>query len=178
LTPIVGQNAIGFDPTVDVVNSGFALAVRAVASADRRYVTMTVDAAVASPPEFDNQSVSAVASASTTDGTGAGTSTPIANVFQIPIIDLTTVQTGVTVPDRGTILLGGQRITTEVEIESGVPVLSKLPIINRFFTNRSEIRQDSTLLILMKPTIIIQNEEEEKAFPGLLDKLRDPFRGS
>jgi len=82
------------------------------------------------------------------------------------------------VPDRGTILLGGQRITTEVEIESGVPVLSKLPIINRFFTNRSEIRQDSTLLILMKPTIIIQNEEEEKAFPGLLDKLRDPFRGS
>ena len=49
---------------------------------------------------------------------------------------MTRVQTTVTVPDQGTILLGGQRLVTEQEIESGVPVLSKVPLLNRFFTNR------------------------------------------
>ena len=55
-------------------------------------------------------------------------------------------------------------------------LLSKIPIINRFFTNRSMVKEEQTLLILMKPTILIQNEEEETAFPGLLDKLKDPFQ--
>ena len=30
---------------------------------------------------------------------------------------------------------------------------------------------EKTLLILLKPTILIQNEEEELNFPGLLDQL-------
>jgi hypothetical protein len=30
----------------------------------------------------------------------------------------------VTIPDQGTVLLGGQRIVEEVEVETGVPVLS------------------------------------------------------
>ena len=47
----------------------------------------------------------------------------------------------------------------------GVPVLSKIPILNRLFDNRSFTRDERTLLVLIKPTIIIQREEEEKAFP-------------
>jgi type II secretory pathway component GspD/PulD (secretin) len=74
----------------------------------------------------------------------------------------------VSVPDKGTLLLGGQRLVGEIEKESGVPVLSKIPIINRLFTNRSKVRDEKTLLILIKPTIIIQGEEEEKLFPGLM----------
>jgi len=53
-----------------------------------------------------------------------------------------------------------------------VPVLSKLPIINRFFTNRVQSKTEQTLLILVKPTILIQTEEEEKNFPGLGDATR------
>jgi type II secretory pathway component GspD/PulD (secretin) len=96
--------------------------------------------------------------------------------IDIPTIDVTSINTGVTIPDKGTVLLGGQRVSTELEVETGVPVLSKLPIINRFFTNRAQIKSERTLLILVKPTIIIQNEEEENAYPGLLDRLNDPFR--
>ena len=50
-----------------------------------------------------------------------------------------------------------------------MPVLSKVPILNRFFTNTSKVKDERTLLILVKPTIIIQSEEEELLFPGLLD---------
>ena len=89
----------------------------------------------------------------------------------MPIVDATELRTTVTIPDQGTVLLGGQRVVEEVEVETGVPVLSKIPILSRFFSNRVDAKTDKTLLILLKPTILIQNEEEELNFPGLLDQL-------
>jgi len=171
LTPVVGTSAVAFDPTLTPVNSGFTLLVRGVVSADRRYVTMALEASVAEIVGRKNADVSAVVG-----GTGGSEGGGIATgQIESPIVQVTRVQTGVTVPDQGTILLGGQRLSNEIEVETGVPVLSKIPIINRFFTNRTEVKEEQTLLILLKPTILIQNEEEEKAFPGLLDKLQDPF---
>ena len=74
-------------------------------------------------------------------------------------------------PDKGTVLLGGQRQVTEVEVESGVPVLSKIPFINRFFTNRITSKAEETLLLLIRPEIIIQQENEDILFPGLSDQI-------
>ena len=68
-------------------------------------------------------------------------------------------------------LLGGQRQTNEIEVESGVPVLSKIPFVNRFFTNRVTSKDEATLLILIRPEIVIQQEKEEILFPGLSDSL-------
>ena len=73
------------------------------------------------------------------------------------------------VPDRGTLMLGGQRLVGEIEIEAGVPVLSKIPFIKRFFTNNSTVKDERTLLILVRPTILLQSEEEERNFPGLTE---------
>ena len=74
-------------------------------------------------------------------------------------------------PDKGTVLLGGQRIVTEVEIEAGVPVLSKIPLVNRFFTNRLTSKEEQTSMLLMRPEIIIQQENEDDLFPGLSEEL-------
>ena len=43
----------------------------------------------------------------------------------------------------------------------GVPILSKVPIINRLFDNRANVRDERTLLILVKPKIMI-NESAER----------------
>jgi type II secretory pathway component GspD/PulD (secretin) len=166
LEPVVGDSAVGFDPTIAVATEGVTLLVEGTVSADRRYVTMNVDAGVARIDGFASQSVSAVA------GGQLVTSASVSSFIQLPQVTVTRVRTTVTVPDQGTILMGGQRLTTEFEVETGVPVLSKLPILNRFFTNRIESKEEQTLLILIKPTILIQNEEEEGQFPGLLDSLR------
>ncbi|MCA9293798.1 MAG: hypothetical protein KDA20_08290 [Phycisphaerales bacterium] len=176
LQPIIGTSAVAFDPVPATVNEGFTLKVRGVASSDRRYVTMGVEASLATLKGFDQQTVSAIVGGDTT-GTGGGGSTieTADSNIQLPLVQFTRVQTGVTVPDQGTILLGGQRLTTEIETESGVPVLSKLPILNRFFSNRATSKEEQTLLLLIKPTIIIQGEEEERAFPGLSDRLANPF---
>ncbi len=171
LAPVVSDSAVGFDPTVEVVSEGVVMLVQGNVSADRRYVTLNVDAAVSTIDSFETQAVTAVA------GGQLVTSADTQSFIQLPTVTVTRVQTTVTVPDQGTIMLGGQRIVNEAEVETGVPVLSKIPIINRFFSNRIELKEESTLLILLKPTIIIQNEEEERNFPGLLDSLSTGLGG-
>ena len=130
-----------------------------------------MDAAVAEVIDFATQAVTAVA------GGQLVTSADTSSFIQLPQATVTRVQTTVTVPDQGTILLGGQRLVNESEVETGVPILSKVPILNRFFSNRIESKEEQTLLILLKPTILIQNENEERNFPGLLDSLDSGFGG-
>ena len=81
------------------------------------------------------------------------------------------VQTRVSVPDKATLLLGGQRITADVEREAGVPVLSKVPFLGRLFSNRSKIKDSHILLILVKPTIILREEAENKAIAAMESNL-------
>jgi len=73
----------------------------------------------------------------------------------------------VSVPDGGTLLLGGQKVTSEVEMEAGVPVLSKVPVLGRLFANRSKVKDHKILLILVKPTIILQEERDAEAIGAM-----------
>ncbi|MHC4075382.1 MAG: hypothetical protein ACYSRZ_03075, partial [Planctomycetota bacterium] len=86
---------------------------------------------------------------------------------EFPETEISKVQTRVSVPDGGTLLLGGQKVTAEVELESGVPILSKIPFIGRMFSNRSIIRDQKILLILVQPTIILQEEAEAEAIAAI-----------
>lgn len=174
LAPITGTGSVAFDPTIGVVGTGFTMSLSGVVSADRRYVTLAINAGIAVRREFGTGTVSAVAAGQ--GGLQGAVAVPVESTFQLPVIDITQINTGATIPDKGTLLIGGQRLVTEIEVESGVPVLSKLPILNRFFSNRITSREDQTLLILMKPTVIIQSEEEELNYPGLADQLSNPFR--
>lgn len=171
LTPV--PDSAGFDPTIDVFQTGISLSVQGTISADRRFVTLTIEPTLATSPGFDEfDAVFATGEGTDTDTTDTDTTTT--NTLQvgqirIPRIQLTTLATTVSVPDKGTLLLGGQRLVGEVEVEAGVPVLSKVPYLNRFFTNRAKAKDERTLIILVKPTIIIQTEEENIQFPGLVD---------
>ena len=172
LQPVTGDSAVGFDPQTGVVTDGVTLLVEAVVSSDRRYVTLNIDTSTSqSERPFRQVAVTAIA------GGQLVNSADTASFIELPTIAATRVQTTVTVPDEGTVLLGGQRLITEIEVETGVPVLSKLPIINRFFTNRVQAKTEQTLLILVKPTILIQTEEEERNFPGLNDAVRSGALG-
>ena len=54
---------------------------------------------------------------------------------------------------------------------AGTPILSKIPFLRRLFTNRSEAKDELVLLILVKPTILIEREIENQQFPMLTSKL-------
>ncbi len=165
LEPI--PDAIGFDITISVVQSGVVLDVEGTISADRRYVTLTLRPSLARVEE----PIATFPIGGTIIDPDTGEIIESDAFIQLPELELTSVRATVSVPDRGTLLLGGQRLVSEVEIEAGVPVLSKIPILNRLFTNNSVVKDERTLLILVRPTIIIQSEEEELLFPGLLQDI-------
>ena len=176
LQPVVSDSAVGFDPQISVVSEGVVLDIRGVISADRRYVTLDVDTAIGEVDLDSSVQVEATAGGGgfqIDPNTGQAIAIPTVaeGEIQTPTVTITRVQTTVSVPDQGTILLGGQRLLEEFTTETGVPVLSKIPVLNRFFSNRIETKEELTLLILLKPTILIQSEEEERNFPGLLDSL-------
>ena len=177
LTPITNQSAVAFQPQTAPLNTGVQMLVRGTISADRRYVTTDIYTQISQLVRFrTGQTFAAVAGGGGVGGGGGSAVIPSGN-FQLPEVQISSVQTTVSIPDQGTILLGGQRIVTEQEVESGVPVLSKIPILNRFFSNRTESKSEQTLLILYKPTILIQSEQENKAHPGLIDSLNAGLGG-
>jgi len=84
---------------------------------------------------------------------------------QLPTFSMFTTSTTVSVPDGGTLLIGGLKRAGERDREQGVPVLSKIALIAPLVTNRAKTRDDEALLILIKPKIIIQKETEEDIDP-------------
>ncbi len=92
-------------------------------------------------------------------------------IVKLPQTEISRVRTRVSMPDSGTLLLGGQKITEEAEREAGVPVLSKLPVLGRAFSNRSKIKDHKILLILVKPTIIIEEEADAEAIAAMENNL-------
>ena len=174
LDAVVGNNSQSFQPEIDVVNSGVVLDVQATVSADRKYVTMTLRPQLAQLLNlftFNFQSASAVAAPPVGTIGGVVSTNATSGFVQQPEIQLTEVRTTVSVPDGGTLLLGGQTLAGEIEKEMGTPVLSKIPFLKRLFTNRSMAKDEAVLLILVKPTIIIQREQEQKQFPLLSSQV-------
>jgi type II secretory pathway component GspD/PulD (secretin) len=168
LTPVVATGAVAFDPTVGIVQSGVLLDVQATVSADRKYVTLTLRPILSRLRSLTNFPVTALA---VNNGvTGAGSTTTATAFLQQPVRDITQVNTTVSVPDGGTLLLGGQTLSGEIERDSGVPVLSKIPFLKRLFTNTANSKDEQVLLILVKPTIVIQREREQEQFPLLSTK--------
>lgn len=172
LNPVVGDASAGFDPTLNAVNEGVVLDVEGTVSADRRYVTLTVNISNSSLIDLVSTSIPIVVGGRVIDSGDPNDILAQTAEIQRPVIQVSAVNTTVSVPDRGTILLGGQTIRNDIQVETGVPILSKIPVINRFFTNRIDTVEERTLLILMKPTIIIHQEQEDILFPGIQDSIR------
>ena len=166
-----GVGLYDIQPAIDV--SGIQIMVTPVITADKRYVLLNAN--------FQQQITESIEKFNT--GTGASgvdldTSDPIepgdvqSVVIQQPVKSINSITTHVMVPDGGTLLLGGQKIVGERERESGVPTLSKLPLINRLFNNRAVTKDENVLLILLKPQIILQSEREEDEFGSILTKQK------
>ncbi|MDK1030561.1 MAG: hypothetical protein QGD94_00980, partial [Planctomycetia bacterium] len=82
--------------------------------------------------------------------------------ISLPEVTSQDIRTTVSVPDGGTVLLGGLKKLTEHDVETGVPILSKFRFLSRLFSNRASLSAHSNLIILVTPRVIIQAEQEDK----------------
>ncbi|MFN6051497.1 MAG: type II secretion system protein GspD, partial [Planctomycetia bacterium] len=152
-----------FAPTVQAFPFGVYLNIQALISADRRSVRLnmpvTLTNLVPGPvslfpvvvPIFPTQNLLT---------TNPGDPITFTQYIQQPVINTIQVQTTVSVPDGGTVLMGGIKRLSESRSEYGPPILSKIPYINRLFKNVGYGREAESLLIMVTPRIIIQEEEE------------------
>ncbi|HEX5471961.1 MAG TPA: hypothetical protein VFW73_08740, partial [Lacipirellulaceae bacterium] len=175
--PVVGEFASAQQPVIVVLNEGTMMTIQAVVSDDRRYVRMTIvpfftQIGNVDTFTFEGSSSSTSSSSSATDKTGSDTTSDKKDnnssnnttgvTVQLPSFSFVSVVTTVSVPDGGTVLLGGIKRLQEGRTEFGVPLLSKIPYINRLFRNTGIGRHTESLMMMVTPRIIIQEEEEEK----------------
>ncbi|NCF99227.1 MAG: hypothetical protein GWP39_06915 [Planctomycetia bacterium] len=144
------------DPVIDTFQDGVVLDVRPVISADRRYITVDVRPTLAS---LINGVISTVT-------ISLGTLSSAASLVEIdlPEISLQQAFTSVTVPDGGTVLLGGFRSLNELNYESTVPIPGNLPIIKNAFRRKANLNEKRSLYILVTAKIVDLRAEEQKLF--------------
>jgi general secretion pathway protein D len=173
LIPVVGDFAAAHQPVIVVLSEGTSLSVQAVVSSDRRFVRLTLVPFFSQIGDVETFTFDGTTTTNTgsniidANGDITGTSdnvttTTSGTTVQLPTFAFTTVSTTVSVPDGGTVLLGGIKRLKEARNEQGMPVLSKLPYINRLFKNVGIGRESQSLMLMVTPRIIIQEEEEEK----------------
>lgn len=172
LIPVVGDFAVGQQPVIVVVNEGTTLNVQAVVSQDKRFVRLTLNptfSRIDRVEQFTFQGTKSTSSGTTVIDPATGkptnnrddeTEVVTGTTVQQPVFASTNVSTTVSVPDGGTILLGGIKRMSEGRTERGIPILSKIPYLSRLFKNTVIGRQTSTLMLTVTPRIIIQEEEE------------------
>jgi type IV pilus assembly protein PilQ len=114
--------------SVQVISASLGLSVvPAITNDDRISLTIKVEK---SEPDFSNQ------------------------VEGIPTITKRNADTQLVVNNGETVVLGGILTKNEGESESGVPLLSKIPLLGWLFKKKSKFDNQSELMIFITPTIV------------------------
>ena len=145
-------------PKMEDVVTGFRISACPKVSADRRFVQVNLDmnqTDLASPavPQFPV----------TIQIKGdQDKPIPFTQYLQQPKVNALRIQKTVTIPDGGTVLLGGLKRETEVRHEDDTPVLSRVPYVNRLFKNVGYGRETQMVYVLVTPRIVVPEEEEPR----------------
>jgi type II secretory pathway component GspD/PulD (secretin) len=148
-------------PIIGTIPEGTTFDVRPIVSADRKYVYLEVTPSVFQIESIDSFTFTGVDPDTTfvTGGTGV-VSIPPTTTVQLPTINVSLVSVTVCIPDKGTLMIGGLGSINKDRLTTGIPVLSKIPVIKKLFSRDRKENRRSNLIILLKPTIIIKEEHE------------------
>lgn len=139
------------NPVIGILNTGAILDVRPTVSYDRKYVTMEVRPTLAQQTGTRSSIVTLA---------GGNTSIPI----ELPTIVVQKIRTNVTVPDGGSVLIGGMKNLQSQYNETSVPIFGRVPILKNFFRRQGSASLKSSQVVLIKAKITILRELEEAKF--------------
>jgi type II secretory pathway component GspD/PulD (secretin) len=140
------------NPVIGILNSGTILEVQPTVSHDRRYVTLEIKPTLAI--ELPSRNVPPLILNS------ANTQIQI----ELPVITVQKIRSTVTVPDGGTVLIGGLKNYEERESESGVPFAMKIPVLKNLFRRFGYSQLKRSLVVLVKTNITVIRDEEAQRF--------------
>ncbi len=105
---------------------------------------------------------------------------------QIPTIQTRYIKTNVNVPNKATVVLGGLITKNYTNNQSGLPYLSKIPVLGWLFKDKSTSKTRTELIILIRPVVTAtptetvlnrQREEERLNLEPDLDSTLTPHGG-
>ena len=123
-----------YDPVISSFLVGVVLEVKPTVSNDKKYITLELRPGTAielTPPII----------IFITNGGNINAATGTINLpIELPNLELRSINTTVTIPDNGTMLFSGLINDQKIDTKTGVPMLSDLPIIGRFFSTNNKER--------------------------------------
>jgi Flp pilus assembly secretin CpaC len=147
-------------PQIASISESTLLAVRPIVGPDLRYVFLELAPSISLFDLTDTRSFSTFVGQPGGDGGAAGAE--VSNFITLPALASDVLRTTVGVPDRGVLVIGGLARSTRTHKESGVPILSKIPVLKRLFSAEGRQLDRDTTFILACPQIIIIGEEEQR----------------
>jgi len=149
----IAQAAAVANPIIGTVYDGVSLDVRPVVDSDLKFITMEL-----------RPSVVTLQTPIPTFTTTLGVGQPIS--IQLPEVTLQRVRTTVTMPDGGTMMLGGMRLVERQNLRSTVPLLGSLPGLSWLFSRNGTSVQNRKILILIRARIVLMEEAEPTLAPA------------
>ncbi len=146
----IAQAASIADPIVQVIQDGVVLDVRPVVSADRRFINLELRPTIAHLTRPIEQRATTLGSSNSV-------------TIELPEVEIQRVRTSVPIPDGATVMLGGNKISRKQNMQSGVPILNKIPFLSFLFEREGHFVSNEKLLILLKAKVIIPRELEPTA---------------
>lgn len=146
----VAQSAYIADPVIGTIQTGVVFDVRPIIANDRRYITLELRPTVANLQ-------TPIRTFTTTLGASGRQVT-----FEVPTVQLQSVESTVRLPDQGTLMIGGMKTFREIDRKLDIPFLGNIPIISFFFSQRAKVDEKQNLIVLVTAKIIDLEEQEEK----------------
>ncbi len=161
-----------YQPVVSQLSSGTALDVVAIASSDKKYITLTVKPTNSqivrwrrfggSVSDQDAQTLGGPIDPNVQPSIGSsGTNALGAAPLLIPEVSYQSSQTSVTIPDGGSLVIAGMTNGSSGREHSGVPFLSHIPFLGRLFSTNGRQETLSKDMILVQADLILFEEIEK-----------------
>ena len=141
----IAQGSSIADPVVNVIQDGVILDVRPVVSADRRFITLELRPTVAQLKRPMEERVTTLGSQNSV-------------TIMLPEVEIQRVRTSIPIPDGGTVMLGGLKESEKQDYRSGIPILSKIPLLSALTERKGKFISNRKLLILLRASIVIPEE--------------------
>lgn len=149
-----GGGDYGLKPILKEIDDGSSLQVEPRVSPDKKYVTVRFEPRIEGLLDigaytFGSRGV-------TTQGFGAE------YTIDMPHTTLFNAKTYATVPDGGTVIIGGLSTNVHGRGRQGIPVLQDLPLVGDAFSNRYYQKSKECYTCLVNAKIILLEEEEAR----------------
>ena len=160
---VVGKQ---YDPIISVLSYGTVLDLEAVASSDRRYITVTMRPSNAQVELWRTFGASTNLGGTRSQNNGNGIAFNARIQINLPIfipeMSYQTVRTTSTIPDGGSLLVAGMNRTNSSSSHSGVPFLSHIPFLGRLFSSNGRSQQELKDFVYLEGNIVLFEEIEER----------------